>query len=251
MSMLWAVRDAAPDPPPGEFGIEYVAEDGTRHKVPLGEAAVVRFAAMLPARRFKARKGQRHLPGRWWSATDGRHVGYESWLERDQVMWLDWDRAVTGIASQPFQLWWTAGDGKAPSHVPDYFAERGDGPPVVIDCRPPDRRRPRDLAAFEATRRACDLVGWEYRLVGALDPVGTANLRWLSGYRHPRHGIPAVAAALRAAFAEPVSVMDGAQAAGDAIAVLPVLYHLLWVQELAADLSTPLHPATSVTLAAG
>jgi hypothetical protein len=58
--------------------------------------------------------------------------------------------------------------------VPDYFAERGGGPPVVVDCRPADRRGPRDLAAFEATRRACGLAGWEYRLVGALDPVATA-----------------------------------------------------------------------------
>jgi hypothetical protein len=205
---------------------------------------------MQPSRRFRARKGQRHLPGRWWSATDGRHVGYESWLERDQAMWLDWDQAVTGIASQPFRLWWTAGEGKAPSHVPDYFAERGKRSPVVIDCRPADRRRPRDLAAFEATRRACDLVGWEYRLVGALDPTATANLRWLSGYRHPRFGVPPVAAALRAAFAAPVPLMDGAEAAGDPIAVLPVLYHLLWRQELAADLSVPLHPATVVVLAA-
>lgn len=96
MSTLRAVRDAAPDPPLGEFGIEYVAEDGTRHKVPLAEAAVVRFAAMSPARRFRARKGQRHLLGRWWSATDGRHVGYESWLERDQVMWLDASRRPRG-----------------------------------------------------------------------------------------------------------------------------------------------------------
>jgi hypothetical protein len=55
---------------------------------------------------------------------------------------------------------------------------------VVVDCRPADSRRPRDLAAFEATRRACGLVGWEYRLVGAPDPIATANLRWLSGYRH-------------------------------------------------------------------
>jgi hypothetical protein len=39
---------------------------------------------------------------------------------------------------------------------------------------------------------------WEYRLAGAPDPVATANLRWLSGYRHPRYGIPAKAAALRA-----------------------------------------------------
>ena len=72
-----------------------------------------------------------------------------------QVMWLDWDQTVTGIASQPFRLWWTAREGKTPSHVPDYFAERAGGPALVVDCRPADRRPPRDLAAFEATRRAC------------------------------------------------------------------------------------------------
>jgi hypothetical protein len=76
----------APDPPHGGFDIEAVAEDGTRRKVPLASATRIPLADMTPARRIKARKGQRHLPGRWWSATDGRHVGYESWLERDQVM---------------------------------------------------------------------------------------------------------------------------------------------------------------------
>jgi hypothetical protein len=238
----------APASAAGGFEIEYITGDGAQLRVPLAVAATVRFADMQPSRRFRARKGQRHLPGRWWSATDGRHVGYESWLERDQAMWLDWDRAVTGIASQPFRLWWTAAEGKARSHVPDYFAERGDGPAVVVDCRPADRRRPRDLAAFAVTRRACDLAGWEYRLVGALDPIATANLRWLSGYRHPRHDVPPVAAVLRAAFAEPVPLMEGAEAAGDPIVVLPVLYHLLWRQELAVDLSVPLHPATAVAI---
>jgi hypothetical protein len=104
MSTLQAVHGTAPDPPCGEFDIEAVAEDGTRRKVPLASATRIPFADMTPVRRIKARKGQRHLPGRWWSATDGRHVGYESWLERDQVMWLDWDQTVTGIASQPFRL---------------------------------------------------------------------------------------------------------------------------------------------------
>ena len=56
--------------------------------------------------------------------------------------------------------------------------------------------------------------------------------------------------ALRAAFAAPAPLVDGAEAAGDPIAVLPVLYHLLWRRELAADLSVPLHPATVVALAA-
>jgi hypothetical protein len=44
--------------------------------------------------------------------------------------------------------------------------------------------------------------------------------------------------------------MEGAEAVGDPVAVLPVLYHLLWRQDLAADLSVPLHPATVVALAA-
>jgi hypothetical protein len=86
MSTLQAVHGTAPDPPCGEFDIEAVAEDGTRRKVPLASATRIPFADMTPVRRIKARKGQRHLPGRWWSATDGRHVGYESWLERDQVI---------------------------------------------------------------------------------------------------------------------------------------------------------------------
>jgi len=40
-----------------------------------------------------------------------------------------------------------------------------------------ERRPSRDVAAFEATRVACELAGWEYRLVGAPDPVMTANIR--------------------------------------------------------------------------
>lgn len=105
MSMLEAVvHGTAQDPAHGEFDVETVAEDGTRRRVPLASVARIPLADMTPARRIRARKGQRHLPGRWWSATDGRHVGYESWLERDHVMWLDWDKTVTGIASQPFHL---------------------------------------------------------------------------------------------------------------------------------------------------
>ena len=124
MSMLEAVRGRAPDSPSGEFDVEIVAEDGTRRRVPLASAARIPLADMTPARQIKARKRQRHLPGRWWSATDGRHVGYESWLERDQVMWLDWDKTVTGIASQPFRLWWTASDNNI-AHLARMLAEKG------------------------------------------------------------------------------------------------------------------------------
>jgi hypothetical protein len=51
-------------------------------------------------------KGQRHLPGCRWSVTDGQLVEFESWLERDHLMLLDFAPSVAGIASQPFWLFW-------------------------------------------------------------------------------------------------------------------------------------------------
>jgi hypothetical protein len=232
------------------FEVEYVTEDGAAHRVELSDAWPVRFELAAPVRALRSRRGQRHLPGRWWSATNAGHVGYESWLERDHVMLLDFDPTVVGIASQPFWLSWTAADGRSRSHVPDYFARRADGSAVVIDCRPMDRRdRPRDVAAFEATRRACAEVGWEYRLVGAPDAIMVANVRWLAGYRHPRHYLGELAEKLREVFTEPVPLMDGAEAAGDPIMVLPVVFHLLWRHELVVDLSVPLHPSTVVSRA--
>jgi hypothetical protein len=74
----------------------------------------------------------------------------------------------------------------------------------------------------------------------------TANVRWLAGYRHPRYWQELVAAELREVFARPRELVEGAGAVGDLIAVLPVLFHLLWNQVLQVDLSVPFHANTVV-----
>src|SRR5664280_1744318 len=81
-------------------------------------------------------------------------------------------------------------------------------------------------------------------------PVLAANVRWLAGYRHPRNAQPEVTAALREAFTVPGALMDGAQQVGDPIAILPVLFHLLWSQVLTVDLSRPLHDGSPVAVRA-
>jgi len=147
-----------------------VPDDGAEHRVPITQAAwAVPLEHGSPVRRFTSRKGQRHLSGLWWSATTGGHVGFESWLERDHLLNLDFDPTVVGIASQPFWLHWIDAAGKPDSHAPDFFARRSDGSAVVVDCRPVERRRPRDIAKFEATARACALAGWGYRLLGEVE----------------------------------------------------------------------------------
>lgn len=168
--------------------IGYVVEDGAEQRVSLADASRVSFESCAPVRRFLSRKGQRHLSGRWWSATAAGHVGYESWLERDHLMWLDYDPDVVAIASQPFWLYWTTPEGTARAHAPDYFARRADGSAVVIDCRPDDRIKPRDAVAFAATKGVCELLGWEFRRVGAPDAIMTANLLPASSPRPPGAG---------------------------------------------------------------
>src|SRR5258708_22749330 len=77
-------------------------------------------------------------------------------MERDHVMALDFDPTVVGIASQPFWLSWRDEAGKLISHAPDFFARRADGTSVVVDCRPVERRKPRDAAKFEVTASVRD-----------------------------------------------------------------------------------------------
>jgi hypothetical protein len=251
MTALLAEGTARPAFDAAGFAIARVTGDGVDERMSLADATAVRLELGLPVRRFTSRKGQRHLSGLWWSATTGGHVGFESWLERDHVMLLDFDPEVVGIASQPFWLHWTDRDGRRVSHAPDFFARREDGSGVVVDCRPVERRKPADVAKFDATAQACAVTGWEYRLVGAADAIRTANARWLSGYRHPRHRVTEIAGVLREVFATPTRLLSGAEAVGDPIAVLPVLFGLLWRHELTADLSTPLSGGTVVRVAAG
>ena len=117
-------------------------------------------------------------------------------------------------------------------------------------CRT-DRRRSCEAVPPASIRCETSAAGWQYRLLGAANALVTANLRWLAGYRHPRHHLPETVDVLRRVFATPTPLMAGAEAAGDPIAVLPVLFHLLWSHELTIDLSTPLHQATLVSPSAG
>jgi hypothetical protein len=155
-------------------------------------------------------------------------------------MLMDFDPGVRAVASQPFWLRWRDEDDRSRRHAPDFFARRDDGSAVVVDVRPDDRIPERDAQAFAVTAAACEAAGWGYRRSGDLDPVMVANVRWLSRYRHRRCLVPEVAAVLLEAFAGGQGLAEGAELAGDRLRVLPVLFHLMWQRQLAADLTVPL-----------
>lgn len=226
------------------FFLEFMKADGTQHRESLAACVTERFEHVLPVRPFYWAKGSLHFPGSWWSSTMGDHVGFESWLERDHLMFMDFDPAITGIASQPFWLHWQDEDGWDRRHPPDFFARRADGSGLVVDVRPDDRIPAEDAEVFRMTAMACGQAGWEFRRAGTIDPVVRASIRWLSRYRHQRCRREPAAAELLEAFTPGMPLLSGAAQAGDPVAVLPVAYHLLWRRELACDVSVLLGSAS-------
>jgi hypothetical protein len=80
------------------FGVVWNAPDGEA-RISLAEAANADLEHAQPVRQFASYRGQRHFPGWYWSATTGGHVPYESWLERDHALLLDFDQRVVGLAA--------------------------------------------------------------------------------------------------------------------------------------------------------
>jgi hypothetical protein len=116
----------------------------------LGVCWSTRFEDVPPVRRFPSYQGQRSFSGCYFAACMGRHVGFESWLKRDQLIMLDFSPQVEAFAAQPFWLVWSAG-GRVRRHAPDFFARLTDGRGVVVDVRADDRIAPEDHRT-QATR---------------------------------------------------------------------------------------------------
>ena len=214
----------------------YTDDRGRRHAMVLDEADKIDFGRTRPFREPPAYRGQRNFPGWWWSATTRSHVVYESWLVRHHIIEADRDARVAGIAGQPFALTWPSKKREA-QHIPDLFCRTFDGGGVITDCRGASRSDADLRYRYAVIAAACQVVGWEFRLVGEPDAVWADNLRWLAGYRHPRFADPGLEELLLSSLAQPGALAEAAGQVGDPIRVLPVLFHLLWLGRLTGDLS--------------
>lgn len=176
-----------------------------------------RFAVFLRTRgsAITSAVGGSRRPERWWATSRGWNgTGWCSWTSIPK--WSASPRSRSGCSSPRRRA-----------------RPRSHGSALVLDGRSLDRVKPRDQGACDATREACSALGWHYEVTGGPPESLPANVRWLVGYRHPRHHLP-----------------DGAERVGDPIAVSPVLFHLLWCHELHTDLDRPLHPDVVVTTGA-
>jgi hypothetical protein len=189
---------------------------------------------------------QRHMPGLWFSTTAGRFLEYESLLERDWMLLLDFDREIEWICEQPLRLRYVLG-GRPASHVPDLLVWRA-GAPEVCDVKSEERvEDPAFRAQVEATGAACAEAGIGYRVLSEPDRQLLVNVRWLAGFRERPPDPDGERARMVSAMAAGLCTLGELLAGAEERALAqPVLMHLLWCGDALVELAEPLSDETVV-----
>jgi hypothetical protein len=195
-----------------------------------------------PWRTFKWYHGQRNYLGLYWSATERRHLIYESRHELAHLLCADFDASVTRITTQPFRLEVRSG-GRIRHHVPDFLLLLN-GAPMVVDVTLAHRlSEPRTAFTIEWTKLVMEKMDWRYEVLTGVDPVRLANVRFLAGYRRQWLIDADALTELRSCIDDLDAQSIGAVAiARPAALVRSALLHLLWTQELLVDLDEVLGP---------
>ena len=199
-----------------------------------------------PVRSPGVYRSQRHMPGSWFSTTAGRFLEYESLLERDWMLLMDFDREVEWICEQPLRLRFLK-DQRLVSHVPDLMVWRV-GTPELCDVKSGERLEdPGFLAQVEATGLACAEAGFGYRVLSEPDSQRLVNVRWLAGFRErPPDPDSERSRMLSVLAAGSLTIGELLADAREAMLARPVLMHLLWAGDALADLSGPIDGDTIV-----
>lgn len=197
-----------------------------------------------PYRAFRSYRGQRHYSGLYYSATERRHVGYESRLEGTRALFADFAPGVNRCISQPFQLCTRIGRDLC-THIPDYLLLSDSGLTVVAVKPKMKLEHPKVAATFRWVRDVVESAGWTFEVYSEPDPVRLANVRFFAGFRRPESVSPRLLGELRShnlvglTFGEAQHLIDG-----PAPRVRAALLHMLWNQEVRIDLSQMLCQST-------
>jgi len=203
------------------------------------------------------------LTGQFYSSKNRRVVAFESPVERDLLLLLEFDPRVSRYEEQPLRIPWTDAQHRPHHFTPDalaYFGEplsqTGDASPRLFEAKTIKqlRKHGREFAAsFRAARHFAREQAWRFSVIFDRDlrsPL-VDNVRFLQRYLQSSLRDPDVLDRLRqlATSGSVTSVRDLLVQARDLASeetLTDGLWHLVALHQVVVDLRDPLTEATAV-----
>ena len=227
--------------------VEFADADGVRRREPLAVAGTWRSSGWPRCGGLRRSVGSATGRVCGGSPGTGEHVGHESWLERDRLMALDADPEVVAVASQPMWLRWASKIRAGRCVMPRISSPAARMAPAWSSTSAPTSGSASGRGSVRGHRACAPRSGGTISGPGSSPRCTRPTCAGCLVTVIPGSPEPELAARLGEVFAEPGPLLGGAAAAGDPVAVLPVLFGMLWRGELAADLERGLlGPATLV-----
>lgn len=199
-----------------------------------------------PARRIGP--GRRSNTGR--AVVHGESVPFESTLERDLLLILDFDPAVARVRAQPLRIHWADRAGRRRRYTPDFLVEHRAAPPLLCEVKHRAdfwAEWPAAKPRYRAARLHARRHGMRFSVLTEVEIRGpyldnVAFLRPYAGRSRDRAAEEALLHTLAAlGEATPQALLAAAYAADEnRWAAIPSLWRLVAARAVEADLSVPL-----------
>jgi len=214
----------------------------------------------MPVRKIP--KSFRSVTGRFPSVINGRCVGYESKLERDFFLRLEFDQTVESYEEQPLRLTGLAGDREV-SYTPDCLVRYRDGKPdriVEVKYQSELEEKAKEFEPrFALARNHARLNGLEFVIATDADIYDGAidNYRLIYRFSKPPNNLLSKKKPIFEALghAEGRCLSDLLQSLGADRHIqaeyTPSIWHLIFAGEIQADLTMPIDYRTIMRLSNG
>lgn len=138
----------------------------------------------MPVRKIRNYRGRRHTIGKYPSIKLGRMVTFESQIELDFIVTLDYEKAVNWFEEQPLTIDFQR-DGKLHHYTPDFLYSEGEHH-ILAECKPAKFTKTRsNLSKFAVATQWCAVQGWQFRVItdtALREGFRLKNIKFLSNY---------------------------------------------------------------------
>lgn len=209
----------------------------------------------MPVRKIP--KSYQNVTGIISSERNGSLVGFESPLERDLYLILDFDINVSRFEEQPVKISYVGSNGENRTYTPDVLVHYRDDiipakgmPPMLCEVKPREKLRKnwaKYKPRFKAAMRYARARGWRFRILTEREirTPHLQNVKFLGRFRHmhpPKdHKKLILDAMYELREADPEGLlMSITYDKWRRAEIMPTLWHLIAISRIGADLNLPL-----------